>query len=177
MKKIRTIYLIALCAAMILGVFFSIKQKEKTPELSRYELAEEADAYKLIEEEYGIKPLKFGYLPDGLMFENVELHAEKEYAVLKYVGEDSKWVELYVIDPHRSDFAADVVEINGEIQSSYRIEANDVSVQVDQYKNSDSEKTMMHSLLIKDKVRNTLLSHNIAPVEYDKIVGNLVFVQ
>lgn len=29
MKKIRTIYLIALCAAMILGVFFSIKQKEK----------------------------------------------------------------------------------------------------------------------------------------------------
>ena len=134
----------------------------------------EKEAYEMIQEEYGIVPLTFGYLPDDLKFSSAELIEEKEYAVLRYEAEDDKWIELYVLDPHRSKHEGGVAEVSGESQVSYRVDVDDVSVQVEQFKDNVSEKTKMYSPFDKDGVRYEILSHNIAPVEYDKVIENLL---
>ena len=128
----------------------------------------------MIQEEYGIVPLTFGYLPDDLKFSSAELIEETEYAILRYEAEDDKWIELYMMDPHRSKHTGGVADVNGDIQVSYRVDSDDVSVQVEQFKDSVSEKTRMYSSLDKNGVRYEILSHNIAPVEYDKVIENLL---
>lgn len=198
MKKNIKLYVIAVISVVFLGAlvvhFDDIREykqeceeymddayearTERMQSILKEELEKEAyknEAYEMIKKEYGIMPLTFGYLPAGLRFKSIEFLEEKEYAVLRYEAEDDKWIELYVLDPHRSKHEGGVAEVSGESQASYRVDADDVSVQVEQFKDNVSEKTRMFSPFVVNDVRYEILSHNIEPVEYDKVIENLVF--
>ena len=163
------------------GKFFALSWTyfidRETGEMTNFDITEE-EAYRMIEEGYAFRPVKFGYLPEGLAFAEIEVNEEEEYTRIRYEGLDYKWLELYVEEVNRSSSSHRIIDDPGTYVKSYEVESEERgSIQVNLYENNVSKMPMLQSEFYGNSLYEsyTILSHNMGPEEYDMIIQKLIF--
>lgn len=151
----------------------------------RYEEMTEAEAYEMLTERYFLRPVEFGYLPDGLELEYVEMNLKDRYTKLHYEKSEYVWLDLYVAERYMTTnpqfyMQADEVmyhTLSSDEKASYEVDSNGQRlIQVRVYQSRISEASVMESYFMGlQREEYIIQSYNISQEEYIRMIENLKF--
>ena len=188
-KSSKIFYMSATVLALIVGVICLSNPMEKRDidrtETLLYADMAETEAYEMLTERYLLRPVEFGYLPDGLELEYVEMNLKDRYTKLHYEESEYVWLDLYVAERYLSTnpqfyMQADEVmyhTLSSDEKASYEVDSNGQRlIQVRVYKSRISEAPVIESYFMGlQREEYIIQSYNISQVEYIRIIENLKF--
>lgn len=135
---------------------------------------DDVQVFKLIREELGILPVRFGYVPKGMVFTEYELDYEQRRAVLLYEYQD--WTIRYrmYMNDTESSFAQTEVD---SLVNEYKIEASENTIiQISEY---DIENEEQNRFVAEFEYRDAQyqLMGIMEEEEFNEIIKNLYFSQ
>lgn len=135
---------------------------------------DDVQVFKLIREELGILPVRFGYVPKGMVFTEYELDYEQRRAVLLYEYQD--WTIRYrmYMNDTESSFAQTEVD---SLVNEYKIEASENTIiQISEY---DIENEEQNRFVAEFEYRDAQyqLMGIMEKEEFNEIIKNLYFSQ
>ena len=133
---------------------------------------DEVQVFNEIHRKLGIYPVRFGYMPEKLVFTGYEFDIEQRRAILFYKYNDQiVRYSMYMNDEDSSHGRTDTDELIDE----YIIELeNDVQVKIEEYKVVNKE---MHRFVAEFEYQDAQyqLMGSMEKEEFDKIIKNLSF--
>ena len=188
-KSSKIFYMSATVLALIVGVICLSNPMEKRDidrtETLLYADMAETEAYEMLTERYLLRPVEFGYLPDGLELEYVEMNLKDRYTKLHYEESEYVWLDLYVAERYLSTNpkfymqAGEVMyhTLSSDEKASYEVDSNGQRlIQVRVYKSRISEAPVIESYFMGlQREEYIIQSYNISQVEYIRIIENLKF--
>ena len=172
--------------AIIVGVICLSNPKEEKnlvrTETLLYEDMTEDEAYDLLTERYFFRPVEFNYLPEGLVFESMEMNLKDRYTKLHYERNDGAWLDLYVAERYmatnpRFCFIVDDDLPHSKPVISYEVEAKERGpIQVSVGEHHVSSYLVIRSIFAGHLGEEYVIhSYNIQTQEYDSILKNMRF--
>lgn len=134
----------------------------------------ENDIFEDIEQEYNFKPVRLGYLPEGIVFQEATLCDELQVVNLIYGTNDTADV-IYVIRPNFRDSSFGTTVDDKKIQVS-QMRVNDVDVFLTEYEIEESKESRWSVQFEYEDVQYWLKLTNIDQQEVETIVNNLCFL-
>ena len=172
--------------AIIVGVICLSNPKEEKnlvrTETLLYEELTEEEAYDLLTERYFFRPVEFGYLPEGLVFESMEMNLKDRYTKLHYERSDGAWLDLYVAERYMATNPMFYFIVDDELPHSkpvisYEVEAKERGpIQVSVGEHNVSSYLVIRSIFAGHLGEEYVIhSYNIQTQEYDLILKNMRF--
>ena len=133
---------------------------------------DEIQVFNEIHRELGIYPVRFGYMPNGMVFTRHELEIEQNRAILfyKYNGQIIRY-SVYMNDTESSYGRTELDTLINE----YNIETEkDIDIDIKQYKVANSEQNRFVAEFEYKDAQYQLIG-TMEKSEFDKIIKNLFF--
>lgn len=134
---------------------------------------EENEAFKKIEETYGIKPVKLRYLPEKEVFYEAVFSADMQSINMIYKIHDETSI-IYVIRPNYREASLGTV-IEDEKVQEYQMIVSDVEVTLVEYNIVETEENKWSVSFQYQDVQYLLRINNMKQEEVKKIINNLGF--
>ena len=111
------------------------------------EMDAEEQAYQQVKDELGFDPVRLGYLPEGMVFEESVLDETSQDAYLYYEKKDE--AISYMIKKQYNEGSL-ALDIEDQLLDKFEIQVNDISICVSEYWIEDAqEKNMYQNLCMK----------------------------
>ena len=133
---------------------------------------DEVQVFNEIRKEIGISPIRLGYMPKGMVFEDFEIDKEQNRAIIfyKYHKQIIRY-SMYMNDADSSHGQTDVDKLVGE----YKINAaGNIKINVKEYEVVDENKNRYEAEFEYMDAQYKLIG-SMQKQEFDKIVENLAF--
>ena len=132
---------------------------------------DEVQVFNEIRKETGILPVRFGYMPENLIFTGYELDKEQNRAVLFY--DYNGQVIQYSMYMNNADSSYGRTELD-QLISEYQIEVDDINVEIKEYFIDGYEENRYVAEFEYRDAQYQLIG-SIERNEFDKIIKNLYF--
>ena len=133
----------------------------------------EEDAYAAIEEKYGFYPVRLDYLPEGVVFEAIEINDSIQEIKLLYTKDNNIFLRLILHPNYREgSVGTDVEDI---LRQEYIITKDDLEIVVKEYSVGDNREVRWTATFIKDSTLYLYMVRNINQTEFENIINNLYF--
>jgi hypothetical protein len=166
---------VTICGAVLVGILGILCLTNPPNRIAlnlKYDLTVETEAYEAFEEEYGFSPVRFGTLPEDMVFEKIVMEDPKVRFL--YKGVDDRYFELLIIVPNHT-WEDEVIRIDGELKAAYEMQAKNFSVNVQQYEEFQSKKTIMSTYFLgEERTFYHITGYHVKPIEFDEVVRNLM---
>lgn len=144
----------------------------KRNESGMNEMDAEEQAYQQIKDELGFDPVRLGYLPEGMVFEESLLDETSQDAYLYYRTEDK--TVSYFIKKHYTEGKLSA-DIEDEMISQFYIPTNEINIKISEYViKGRTEKKYMAEFVYNDTWY--CVAGQIEKKEMEKIIKNLIFL-
>jgi len=134
----------------------------------------EEEAYTKIEEKFGFYPVKLNYLPDGVVFEEMELWEEIQEARLLYVKNDRIHIQFQIKADNRT--GSQGFDIEDPIIESYAAEYFNTDFEITKYKVKESGEIRWRAAFVHDDVGYNLVVSDVDRLEFETILECLVLL-
>ena len=135
---------------------------------------DEEKAYDMIEEKYGFRPVKLDYLPEGVVFEGVEINEEVQECFLVYAKENKLIVQLVVRTNYNdSSFG---VDIEDRLVQKYEKQVEDATFKVTKYSVKENGETRWKVSFEHNNIYYLLVVHNMDQSQLEEILDNIIFM-
>lgn len=138
------------------------------------ETLDEEAAYAAIEDKYGFYPVRLDYLPDGVVFESVEISDETQGITLFYSREARLGIEVFIRPNYREGSTG--LDIEDQLLSEYETKKDDITITVKQYKVLETGEIRMTATFLVNNTYYSLVCYDISNEEFNDILNNLVFI-
>lgn len=136
------------------------------------EMDAEEQAYQQVKDELGFDPVRLGYLPEGMVFEESVLDETSQDAYLYYRIEDK--TVSYFIKKHYTEGKLSS-DIEDEMISQFYIQTNEINIKISEYGiKGRTEKKYMAEFVYNDTWY--CVAGQIEKKEMEKIIKNLIFL-
>lgn len=136
------------------------------------EMDAEEQAYQQIKDELGFDPVRLGYLPEGMVFEESLLDETSQDAYLYYRTEDK--TVSYFIKKHYTEGKLSA-DIEDEMISQFYIPTDEINIKISEYViKGRTEKKYMAEFVYNDTWY--CVAGQIEKKEMEKIIKNLIFL-
>ena len=134
--------------------------------------ADDIQVFNEIRKEIGISPIRFGYMPQGMVFEGYEIDKEQNRAIIFYkYNEQIVRYSMYMNDADSSHGQTDIDKLLDE----YKIEAKgNIEINVKEYEVVNENKKRYEAEFEYMDAQYKLIGM-MQKEEFDKIVKNLFF--
>ena len=146
---------------------------EDNERVGEIEVANEEEAYKLIENKFGYMPPRLDYLPSGMEFEEVVVEEESQTAKMFYVGENDKVIVYTMFFNYRTSSVG--YDTNDKIIHEYTEQVLGRTINVKQYKVSDGSTNRWKVEFEEQKMYGFLNINGLTENETASIIKNLHF--
>lgn len=136
------------------------------------EIADAGEAYRKIDEEFGVNPVKMYYLPAGMEFAEAMVEEESQSARLYYDNETGK-ITYCIMTNHRSSSLG--IDVEDKFVDEYERNIGGVDIKVTKYLIEENSTTRWTAEFVHKDVQYQLLMTGIEPEEVEKIIENLYF--
>lgn len=133
----------------------------------------EEDAYAEIEEKYGFYPVRLDYLPEGVVFEGVEINEEKQDAIL-YYRKDEKLCIQYVVKPNYRDGSLGI-DVEDRLLEEYAFMKEEVKMLIRCYQIEKGREIRFTSTFIHDNNAYYLMGFDMQKEVFEGILQNMKF--
>lgn len=190
-KSSKIVGISATVLAIVVGVICLSNPMEKRDvvrtETLLYSDLTEAEAYEMLTERYFLRPVEFGYLPDGLELEYVEMNLKDRYTKLHYEESEHVWIDLYVAERYLSTNPQFYMQaenvmyhtLSSDEKANYEVDSNGQRlIQVRVYMSRISEAPVIESYFMGlQREEYIIQSYNISQKEYVRMIENLIFYE
>lgn len=188
-KSSKIVGISATVLAIVVGVICLSNPMEERDvvrtETLLYSDLTEAEAYEMLTERYFLRPVEFGYLPDGLELEYVEMNLKDRYTKLHYEESEHVWIDLYVAERYLSTNPQFYMQaenvmyhtLSSDEKANYEVDSNGQRlIQVRVYMSRISEAPVIESYFMGlQREEYIIQSYNISQKEYVRMIENLKF--
>ena len=136
--------------------------------------AAEEEAYQQIEDEYGVWPVQFGYLPDGVEYDKSISFDETQILQLNY-GQDGKIYISYLIRPGYRDGSWGM-DIEDKLIEEYSQEVQNVKIQIKKFQVEETKTYRWTAEYSYKDMQYYLVIRDLTEEEFDEIINNLKFL-
>lgn len=133
----------------------------------------EFEAYEQIEEGYGFVPVTLDYLPDGVIFQEMEQNKSIQSFRMIYRSQDEKAI-LYTIFPNYRTASVGTT-LDDEIVDEFEKEIEGIVISVQQLSVKESGEVKWRAFFDYKEVRYILLLSGMEEKEVEQILDNLYF--
>lgn len=135
------------------------------------EMDEEEQAYQQIKDELGFDPVRLGYLPEGMVFEESDIDKESQEIFLRYSGVEK---EVSIFIQKQYTFGKVGIDIEDKLIDQDIVKVNNVEVQRSEYliKDLNVEK---YSAEFQYQDTWYCIVSKVNKTEIEKIIKNLIF--
>lgn len=137
------------------------------------EIADVGEAYRKIDEEFDINPVKMYYLPEGMEFSEGVIEEESQSARLYYDDNKSGKITYYVFTNHRTGSMS--IDVEDKEINKYEKEIGGTTVKVTEYLIEESNTRRWQVEFAHDDSQYLLRMTGIESEEVEKIIENLYF--
>ena len=131
----------------------------------------EEEAYDAIEEKFGFRPVKLDYLPEGVVFESVEISDNTQEIKILYTMNNDIYLCLIIYPNYREgSVGTDVEDI---VRKEYYIQKDDLDISIKEYWVEELQEARWGASFLKDATFYLYMSRNTNQVEFEKIIQNL----
>lgn len=138
------------------------------------EVSEEEKVYQLIEEEYGIVPVRMRYLPTEVEFLNAKMGNEIQRIDISYGIVDEVEV-VYFIRPNYRDSSLGM-DIEDRIVCEYVMNLENISIVVKEYEVERIENSRWLAEFEYEEVQYHIMAMDMEQPEFEMILENLKFL-
>ena len=137
------------------------------------EIASEEDAYRRIDEDLGIYPVKMYYMPEGMSLVEATVEEELQSARLYYQNNQAGQIAYYIFSSNRT--ASMGMDVEDKVINEYKKEVEGTSVKVTEYLIKDSNARRWQVEFVYKDVQYLLRIMEVEADEVEKIIENLYF--
>lgn len=137
------------------------------------EIASEEDAYRIIDDDMDIYPVKMFYLPEGIEFEEAIIEEGIQSARLYYTDNEGRKIYYYIFTNHRSGSIG--IDVEDKILQEYEKELEEVVIKVQEYLVSESDERRWIASFVYKNSQYSIMMMGIGENEVNKIIENLYF--
>ena len=134
----------------------------------------EEEAYQQIEDEYGVWPVQFGYLPDGVEYVKSDSSADMQLLQLKY-GRDDEINISYSIRPNYRDGSWGI-DVEDGLQEEHVKVVNDVEILVKKFQIEGTKSYRWTAEYSYQDLQYYLEINYLTESEFAEIINNLKFL-
>lgn len=131
----------------------------------------EEQAYQQIKDELGFDPVRLGYLPEGMVFEESVLDETSQDAYLYYEKKDE--AISYMIKKQYNEGSL-ALDIEDQLLDKFEIQVNDISICVSEYWIEDAQEKKYVSEFMYEDTWYCIFA-KVERKEIEKIIKNLFF--
>lgn len=135
------------------------------------EMDAEEQAYQQIKDELGFDPVRLGYLPEGMVFEEIVLDETSQDAYLYYEKKDE--AISYMIKKQYNEGSL-ALDIEDQLLDKFEIQVNDISICVSEYWIEDAQEKKYVSEFMYEDTWYCIFA-KVERKEIEKIIKNLFF--
>ena len=133
----------------------------------------EVEAYQKIEDEFGFLPITLDYLPDGIVFENIDFTDNAQNVYMGYSGENQETIVYSIYPNYRTGSIGRDVE--DEWVDEFEKVVSDVTISIKEYLIEENQSSRFKASFEYQNVYYFLEMNNIEKQEVEKIIENLYF--
>lgn len=137
------------------------------------EVVDEREAYDLIEEKLGFKPVRFYYIPDGAVFDKLKILREVGDAYLSFKIDNEERLIVRMQVGHTLTSMG--IDYEDEILEQYYIQNEHITALIKEYRLKDTESTRWTAHFLYRNVQYMIVGEEMDQSEFEKIVNNLYF--
>ena len=138
------------------------------------ETLDEEAAYAAIEEKYGFRPVKLDYLPEGIVFESVEINEEIRGAKLLYIKNEKLALELYIHTNYNEGSLG--VDVEDSLLREFEKQIGNNVFKISEYIVEKSNETRWKVGFENNDVFYWLIAHEINQSQLEEVISNILFV-
>lgn len=131
----------------------------------------EEQAYQQIKDELGFDPVRLGYLPEGMVFEESDIDKESQEIFLRYSGVE-KEVSIFIQKQYNLGKAG--IDIEDKLIDQDIVKVNDIEVQISEYLIKDLNIKKYSAEFQYQETWYCIVS-KVNKEEIEKIIKNLIF--
>ncbi len=135
------------------------------------ETLDEDLAYDAIEEKYGFRPVKVDCLPEGVVFEAIDIEDSTQQIKLLYTRNASIFLRVVIYPNYRISSVG--VDVEDEILQEYIVWNDDIEITVREYAVKSNQEMRWSASLLKDSVLYIFMARNTEQSEFETILQNL----
>ena len=137
------------------------------------EIASEEEAYRKIEEEFEVWPVRMYYLPDGMDFQDAFVEEESQSARMCYADEDAGTILYYVSTKHREGSV--VIDVEDKLVKEYEEKIDGIDIQIEEYLIEESEEQKWVVSFVCKNAQYSIMMIGVEEKEVQEIIENLFF--
>ena len=137
------------------------------------EVASEAEAFQKVEDKFGFYPVAFDYMPDGIVFENIDFTDNAQNVYMGYVGENQETIVYSIYPNYRTGSIGRDVE--DDWVEEYEKVVSDVTISIKEYLIEENQSVRYKASFEYQNVYYFLEMNNIEKQDVEKIIENLHF--
>ena len=141
--------------------------------INKPDVVTEAEAYEMVEDEFGFYPVAFDYLPAGIEFDEMIITEGAQNAYLNYVGDNRETIIYFMYPNYRTGSIGRDVE--DKLIDEYEKVVSDVTISIKEYIIEENQTSRYIAQFEYQNVYYVLRMNNVEEIEVNKIVENLHF--
>lgn len=130
---------------------------------------DEEAAYETIEEKYGFRPVKLDYLPEGVVFESVEINEERQDIIFFYSREEELAIQ-YVVRPNYREGSLGI-DIEDEVIKEYMLQNEAIEMSIRAYRVGKEERYT--AAFIFENTAYHVIGFDMEQVVFESILQNM----
>ena len=131
----------------------------------------EVEAYEKIEDEFGFLPVTFGYLPDGMKFDELIITEGAQNIYLNYIGDNQETIVYFIYPNYRTGSIGRDVE--DKLVDEYEKVVHDITISIKKYLIEENQASRYKVSFECQNVHYYLEINNVENQEVEKILENL----
>ena len=139
------------------------------------ETLDEEAAYDAIEEKYGFYPVRLDYLPDGVVFEDIQIDEHIQEAKLIYSRNGKLAVQMMIYPNYREGSIG--IDYEDRVLQEYEVVVQDMDVVVKEYIVKENQRVRWTASFLKDNTLYQVTAVDIEQIEFEKIINNFFFTK
>lgn len=137
------------------------------------QIVSEEEAYEKIDEEFGVYPVRFLYLPEGMEFVELVIEEDLQFVQLCYENNEGEAIAYRIVTSHRTGSVG--VDVEDKLLNEYEIENKGNYINIKEYEVEGNEVSRWLITFEYENVQYWLQIMDMQEDEVKKIVENLYF--
>ena len=135
---------------------------------------DEEQAYEMIEEKFGFRPVKLDYLPEEVVFDSVEIKEEMREILICYAKKDKLILQLVIRTNYNDNSFG--LDIEDELVREYEEQIGEVSFGVAEYLVKKNGETRWKVSFEENGIYYLLVVHDMNQGQVEEILENILFM-
>ena len=134
---------------------------------------DEEEAYDAIEEKYGFRPVKLDYLPEGTIFDSVEINDEIQEVKLIYSQKGKLCIQMIIYPNYRDGSVG--IDYEDQKQQEYIMDVQGKNVVIKEYLVLENQRVRWCALFSQGNTMYSITAIDLEQTEFEQVVTNLFF--